>query len=74
LSSDPESAEFHSSPGAYVCDRCGKTFDNPQSLRDHQDAEVDEGDEEVQEEWEHTPCNPDQPIPSLGGDTTGDVV
>jgi hypothetical protein len=35
---------------AYVCGRCGSSFDTPQSLRDHEEGHVEEGDEEVEEE------------------------
>jgi hypothetical protein len=54
---------------AYVCDRCGKPFDDPQQLRLHEEDHVAEGDEEVEEEWEHTPGEPMSEIESLGGDT-----
>ena len=50
---------------AYVCGRCGGSFDTPQSLRDHEENHVKEGDEEVEEEWEHTPGEPDEEIPRL---------
>lgn len=58
----------------YTCDRCGASFETPQLLRDHEESHIDEGDEEVQEEWLHTPQDPEEAIPSLGGDTNGDTV
>jgi hypothetical protein len=66
--------ESRGEENAYVCGRCGSSFDTPQSLRDHEENHVEEGDEEVEEEWEHTPGEPEEEVPSLGGDTMGNVV
>jgi hypothetical protein len=72
-----EAEEGQQEPGvenAYVCGRCGSSFSTPQALRDHEETHVEDGDEEVQEEWEHRPGDPEEAVPSLGGDTTGDTV
>ncbi len=44
-------------------------MDDPQQLRAHEEDHVSEGDEEVEEEWEHTPGEPMGEIEGLGGDT-----